>query len=78
MLLNDLFKVDVMARNFRYPSLINLMIMGKPITFCKRVNISELYIYLILTFTSYFRGCHGRDRMVVGFQTAYAISAYHH
>ena len=26
----------------------------------------------------YFRGCHGHDRMVVGFVTTYAISAYHH
>ena len=24
------------------------------------------------------RGCRGRDRMVVGFLTTYAISAYHH
>ena len=24
------------------------------------------------------RGCHGRDHMVVGFTTTYAISAYHH
>jgi hypothetical protein len=24
------------------------------------------------------RGRHGRDRMVVGFITTYAISAYHH
>jgi len=24
------------------------------------------------------RGSHGRDRMVVGFTTTYAISAYHH
>ena len=23
-------------------------------------------------------GCHGRDHMVVGFTTTYAISAYHH
>jgi len=23
-------------------------------------------------------GCHGRDRMVVGFTTTYAISAYYH
>jgi hypothetical protein len=23
-------------------------------------------------------GCHGRDRMVVGFTTTYAIGAYHH
>jgi len=26
----------------------------------------------------YFRGHHGRDRMVVGFTTTCAISAYHH
>ena len=25
-----------------------------------------------------FRGCHGHDRMVVGFTTTCAISAYHH
>ena len=24
------------------------------------------------------RGCHGRDRMVVGFTTTYAICTYHH
>ena len=24
------------------------------------------------------RGCRGRDRMVVGYTTTYAISAYHH
>jgi len=24
------------------------------------------------------KGCHGRDRMVDGFTTTYAISAYHH
>jgi len=24
------------------------------------------------------RGCHGHDRMVVGFTATYAISAYHH
>jgi hypothetical protein len=24
------------------------------------------------------QGCHGRDHMVVGFTTTYAISAYHH
>jgi hypothetical protein len=24
------------------------------------------------------KGCHGRDRMVVGLTTTYEISAYHH
>ena len=27
---------------------------------------------------TYLRGCRGRDRMVVGFTTTCAISAYHH
>jgi pantothenate kinase len=26
----------------------------------------------------FFRGHHGRDRIVVGFTTTYAINAYHH
>jgi len=30
-----------------------------------------------ITFTTK-RGRHGRDRMVVGFTTTYATSAYHH
>ena len=30
------------------------------------------------TLHSRVRGRHGRDRMVVGFTTTYAISAYHH
>jgi hypothetical protein len=25
-----------------------------------------------------YRGCGGRDRMIVGFTTTYAISDYHH
>jgi len=40
-------------------------------------------MYLSEVDTSYrnfkiFRGHSGRDRMVVGFTTTYAISAYHH
>jgi hypothetical protein len=42
--------------------------------------------YVYYTYTSVIivislksmRGCCGRDRMVVGFITTYAISAYHH
>jgi hypothetical protein len=30
------------------------------------------------TAANYIRGCRGCDRMVVGFRTTYAISAYHH
>jgi len=31
----------------------------------------HMYIYI-------FRGCRGRDSMIVGFTTTYAISPYHH
>jgi hypothetical protein len=31
-----------------------------------------------LKFRSNIRGCHGCDRMVVGFTTTCVISAYHH
>ena len=31
-----------------------------------------------LTHINYLRGLRGRDVMVVGFTTTYAISAYHH
>jgi hypothetical protein len=43
-----------------------------------------MYTYLLPSFVLYPhpyclpRGCHGHDRMVVGFKTTYAISAYHH
>ena len=37
----------------------------------------NIYYYIQLI-TLFFRGCHGHDHMVVGFTTAYAISAYHH
>ena len=33
---------------------------------------------LLLDFQKQIRGRCGRDRMVVGFITTYAISAYHH
>ena len=44
---------------------------------------AHLNMYLSEVDTSYrnfkiFRGHSGRDRMVVGFTTTYAISAYHH
>ena len=34
--------------------------------------------YYPLIPSHFFRGRRGRDRMVVGFTTAYAIGAYHH
>ena len=55
---------------------------------CILVNVNilqtgTLNMYLSEVDTSYrnfkiFRGHSGRDRMVVGFTTTYAISAYHH
>jgi hypothetical protein len=35
-------------------------------------NISVIFGHCIV------RGCRGRDRIVVGFTTTHAISAYHH
>jgi hypothetical protein len=43
---------------------------------CHSLDIIPTMVYT-LTFVLY-RGRRGRDRMVVGFTTKYAISAYHH
>jgi len=40
--------------------------------------MSEALSKLYLTTLKQQRGCHGRDRMVVGFTTTYAIGACHH
>jgi len=37
-------------------------------------NYFDIYVYAIKK----RRGHRGRDRMIVGFTTIYAISAYHH
>jgi hypothetical protein len=37
-----------------------------------------MYIYTCVLSSIYLRGHLGRDRMVVGFTTTYAFSAYHH
>jgi hypothetical protein len=37
--------------------------------------LTETVVYCYCTYT---KGHHGHDRMVVGFITTYAISAYHH
>ena len=36
------------------------------------------YYRICITIRPNMGGCHGRDRMLVGFTTTYAISAYHH
>ena len=46
-------------------------------------NMQEcsIVVYIIITLhvnTKRQRCCHGHDRMVAGFTTTYAISAYHH
>ena len=41
-----------------------------------RIKVFFLVIYYIITL--FYGGRRGRDRMVVGFTTTYAISAYHH
>jgi len=39
-----------------------------------------VFVYLFKLFLNslYFWGCRGRDRMVVGFTTTYAINPNHH
>ena len=46
---------------------------------CKhpKVDNDVMDVYLVNFFIS-CQGCRGRDRMVVGFTSTYAISAYHH
>jgi len=36
-----------------------------------------IFFYKWSAFPTYLLGCCGRDRMVVGFTTTHAISAYH-
>jgi len=43
--------------------------------FCDFVG---LFIVIVMVRHIWFGGHRGRDRMVVGFTTTYAISAYHH
>jgi hypothetical protein len=38
-------------------------------------NIQTVVIVFVFRI---FRGCNGRDRIVVGFTTTFAIGAYHH
>ena len=40
--------------------------------------IIERYLLTLALYPAVARGLRGRDRMVVGFTTTYAISAYHH
>jgi len=48
---------------------------GTRITIALTSKKKIIYKYLNSNFGG---GCHDRDRMVVGFTTTYAISAYHH
>jgi hypothetical protein len=47
----------------------SFQIKSKLITYICKGDTSSILLW---------RGRHGRDRMVVGFTTTYAISAYHH
>ena len=46
-------------------------------SYCKIISYRTTAVYWIYMFSS-VRGRRGHDRMVVGFTTSYAISAYHH
>jgi hypothetical protein len=50
-----------------------------PTNYCRRVTLIYIYLNIISCWTvSITRGRRGHGRMVVGFTTTYAISAYHH
>ena len=60
----------------------NLLYGGKK---CSKHHILIFYAQVKFNKTPYSnllceakRGCHGRDRIVVGFTHIYAISTYHH
>ena len=42
------------------------------------IHVAEILQKLELNFNKSIGGCHGRDCMVVGFTTTYAINTYHH
>ena len=42
------------------------------------ISVCKVVMRCYLIFTHLCRGHRGRDRMVIGFITTYAISAYHH
>jgi hypothetical protein len=45
---------------------------------CDRSVVFSGFIYDLSIFKLIYRGRHGRDRMVVGFTSTCAISAYYH
>jgi hypothetical protein len=58
---------------------IYLTINGTCLTVSLFTNtVIIMYVYQYLINTVIIRGRRGRDRMVVGFTTIYAISTYHH
>ena len=48
--------------------------------FSQNLPLTDISFYTVIWAKSYFDwgGPHGRDRMVVGFRTTYAVSAYYH
>ena len=54
-----------------------LLTQPRKLRVLRMFNVKYMYIIHILWFL-YFWGRSDRDRMVVGFNTTYAITAYHH
>jgi hypothetical protein len=54
---------------------------GVPLNYVSTSMMGHIVLLLILylvVLLLIWGGCHGRDRMVVGFTTTYAIGAYYH
>jgi hypothetical protein len=61
------------AKTYLYHHYFNILLKLQSISV---IHCSHIGIVIVITQKNW--GCHGRDRMVDGFTTTYAISAYHH
>ena len=62
----------------RFLGIVHLMIMSVIIKFCYAEKNTRLLKATNVIYVLFCQDRRDRDRMVVGFTTTYAISAYHH
>ena len=68
----------VSAKNILSSHKKTILSLHKHSELWNNVNFQKLIPNILWVALTEFRGCHGRDHMVVGFITTYATSAYHH
>ena len=79
----DLYFLTSLFQLYKGPSMFHIFFSNPKSKLAATVHSSFSLVcikcmYIIQLWPSKKRGCHGRDRMLVGFTTTYAISAYHH